>query len=234
MLTPLQKTTAQAIVNIFETGKPLGDYGRVTLLPGDTGGLTFGRSQTTLASGNLYKLVNAYCISESAQFAEPLRPYLERLREKDAELNSDRAIRQALKKTGDDPAMRDVQDAFFDKAYWNPAQKAADSLAIADPLGVAVIYDSKIHGSWARISNKVITNVGNPQSFGERPWIEAYVNERRNWLANHTNTLLRKTVYRMDAFRELIAQNRWALDLPLTVRGIAIEQATLMPQAPQV
>ncbi len=30
MLTILQKETAQSIVNIYETGKPLGDYGNIT------------------------------------------------------------------------------------------------------------------------------------------------------------------------------------------------------------
>lgn len=230
MLTPLQKKIAQAIVNIFETGKVAGDYGRVTVLVGDTGGLSFGRSQVTLASGNLHKLIRAYCISESARFAEMLRPYLERLRQRELALNSDRPLRRALKKTGNDPAMCEVQDAFFDRAYWNPAQKAADTLAITEPLSVAVVYDSKIHGSWTRISNNVIRRVGNPALFGERPWIEAYVNERRSWLANHSNALLRKTVYRMDAFLELIQQARWALDLPLVVRGITIDQEMLMPQ----
>ena len=39
-LTPTQKATAQAIVNIFETGRVHGDYGQVTLLAGDTGHLT--------------------------------------------------------------------------------------------------------------------------------------------------------------------------------------------------
>jgi chitosanase len=47
MLTDLQTRAAQAIVNVFETGTPRGDYGRVTLLAGDTGHLTYGRSQTT-------------------------------------------------------------------------------------------------------------------------------------------------------------------------------------------
>ena len=35
MLTELQKRTAQAIVNLFETGQVRGDYGKVTLIPGD-------------------------------------------------------------------------------------------------------------------------------------------------------------------------------------------------------
>ncbi len=44
MLTDLQKRTAQAIVNIFETGKVRGNHAQVTLIPGDTGHLTYGRS----------------------------------------------------------------------------------------------------------------------------------------------------------------------------------------------
>ena len=43
-ITDLQKKTAQAIVNIFETGQVHGDYGKVTLLSGDSGHLTYGRS----------------------------------------------------------------------------------------------------------------------------------------------------------------------------------------------
>ena len=54
MLSEQQKPTAQAIVNLFETGRVRGDYAGVTLIPGDTGHLTSGRSQTTLASGNLH------------------------------------------------------------------------------------------------------------------------------------------------------------------------------------
>jgi chitosanase len=50
MVTDLQKRSAEAIVNVFETGTPRGDYGQVTVVPGDTGHLTYGRSQTTLAS----------------------------------------------------------------------------------------------------------------------------------------------------------------------------------------
>ena len=60
-LAPLQKAAAQAIVNIFETGSVRGDYGEVTLIPGDSGQLTYGRSQTTLASGNLFLLIQDYC-----------------------------------------------------------------------------------------------------------------------------------------------------------------------------
>ena len=60
MLTELQKKAAQAIVNIFETGRAEGEYGKVTLLPGDPGHLTYGKSQTTLTRGNLFLLIKAF------------------------------------------------------------------------------------------------------------------------------------------------------------------------------
>ena len=76
MLTELQKKAAQAIVNIFETGRAEGEYGKVTLLPGDPGHLTYRKSQTTLTSGNLFLLIKAYTESESAEFAPDLSEFL--------------------------------------------------------------------------------------------------------------------------------------------------------------
>ena len=79
MISTLQKQSAQAIVNIFETGKALGDYGNVTLLAGDAGHLTYGRSQTTLASGNLLLLLRAYVAAPGATHAAVLKPFMPRV-----------------------------------------------------------------------------------------------------------------------------------------------------------
>src|ERR1051326_1334605 len=95
-ITDLQKKTSQAIVNIFETGHLQGDYSKVTLLAADTGHLTYGRSQTTLASGNLYLLVKAYCEADGAQFADALRPYSSRLSNRDLTLDTDLPFRRLL------------------------------------------------------------------------------------------------------------------------------------------
>jgi chitosanase len=78
MLTPTQKQTVQSIVNLFETGSALGNYGSVTVIAGDTGHLTFGRSQTTLASGNLLSLLQRYCDNVGAGFGARLKPWLSR------------------------------------------------------------------------------------------------------------------------------------------------------------
>jgi hypothetical protein len=67
MLTNTQIATCQSIINIFETSAVLGEYGNVTVIDGDSGHLTFGRSQTTLGSGNLADLLERYCGNAGAR-----------------------------------------------------------------------------------------------------------------------------------------------------------------------
>jgi chitosanase len=226
MLTPLQKKTAQAIVNIFETGRAIGDYGSVTLIPGDSGHLTYGRSQTTLASGNLALLIHAYCAAGGVLSAD-LRPFLPAFDNRDLSLDSNEQVKTMLRSAGSDPVMRNVQDAFFDRVYWAPAIEAAGRLGITLSLGAAVVYDSKIHGSFERIRAMTDQQRGAAGALGERKWVEAYVEVRRNWLATHANNVLHGTVYRMDAFKGLIAKNAWDLTLPLTVRNVIISAELL-------
>jgi chitosanase len=231
-LTPTQVATAQAIVNLFETGAVLGDYGNVTLIPGDTGHLTFGRSQTTLGSGNLGKLLQQYCANPGAVFGERLAPYLPRFAAIDLTLDEDTKLHNVLRATADDRIMRETQDRFFDTAYWQPAHKAAARLGIMAPLGVAVVYDSHVHGSWGAMRDRTTAAVGTPAAAGERAWIAEYVKQRRQWLAGSTRDDLRATVYRMDAFQRLIANDMWALPLPLVVRGREISTLTLAALPP--
>jgi chitosanase len=232
MLTDLQKKTAQAIVNIFETGSAQGKYGNVTLLPGDTGHLTYGRSQTTLASGNLYLLIKAYCAAAGAQFAGALQPYLQPLSARNTSLDMNTAFRALLSQAGDDPVMHGVQDQFFDRAYWTPSVQDAAGSGVSGALGTNVVYDSHIQGAWGTLRDITNTRHGQASVIGEQPWITAYVNERRNWLANNANPLLHGTVYRMDSFLQLIRGNKWDLPLPLTVRGVLIDEVVLSGTAP--
>jgi chitosanase len=75
--------------------------------------------------------------------------------------------------------------------------------------------------------DRTLERFGRATEIGQNTWVAHYVRTRRDWLANHSNSLLRKTVYRMDAFRRLIDQGRWALELPLHVRGIRIDDEVL-------
>ncbi len=228
LLTDLQKGAVQAIVNIFETGTPLGDYASVTLLEGDTGHLTYGRSQTTLASGNLYLLIKDYVDTADALVAEALQSYLPRLDAIDLSLDEDTEFHALLRSAGSDPAMQRVQDAFFDRIFWAPAVRSAAYIDSTMALGMAVIYDSRIHGSWQAIRDRVIKEYGSLSDLGENTWMWRYVAYRRNWLATHKNTLLRRTVYRMESMQTLMGSEKWDLSLPFSVRGITIDRSVLM------
>lgn len=232
MLTPTQKQTAKAIVNIFETSSVLGDYGMVTLIEGDTGHLTFGRSQTTLGSGNLHKLLLEYCNNPGARFRETLLPYMPRFATRDFGLDNDQHLHNILRASADDPVMRETQDAFFDQVYWQPAERAAALSGICTPLGIAVVYDSIVHGSIKLIRDRTNQFSGTVKNLGERAWIAAYVRARRQWLGNHPRRDLRPTVYRMEAFQRLLDLDAWGLELPLVVRGQEISAATLSATPP--
>ncbi|CAH1386120.1 chitosanase [Candidatus Nitrotoga sp. M5] len=227
MLTTTQKKTAESLVNIFETGRVLGDYGQVTLIAGDTGHLTFGRSQTTLGSGNLNELLQRYCANAGARFGSRIAPYLSRFAARDLKLDKEAKLHNLLRASADDNVMRDTQDTFFDEAYWQPAARTAKRLNITSPLGVAVVYDSFVHGSWRSMRNRTIQQVGDNTSCNEHKWITTYIAIRRAWLANSSRADLRATVYRMDAFQRLIDQDYWGLPLPLVVRGQEISTDSL-------
>jgi chitosanase len=227
MVTDLQKRSAEAIVNVFETGTPRGDYGQVTVVPGDTGHLTYGRSQTTLASGNLYLLVKAYCESAGALYGDQLRPYLSRLADRDTSLDTDMPFRLLLKDAGGDVVMHQAQDAFFNRVYWEPSAAWCSQLGLGEALSNAVVYDSCVHGSWKKMLDKTVSMFGQPSASRERLWVEKYIDVRKDWLANNANLLLRKTVYRMTSFEQLIKDSEWALALPFKVRGVVIDESVL-------
>lgn len=234
-MNELQSKTAKAIVNVFETGRVRGNYGSVTRLPGDSGHLTYGRSQTTLASGSLFLLIRGYCHASTAAFAAAFEPFLSRLLQPDLTLDTDTPFRDLLRLAGDDPVMQKEQDRFFDAHYFDPACRLGAARGLQTPLGQAVVYDSVVHGSFktlaARVGKKVGTGAG---EVTEQDWTTAYVEERRAWLASRGG-LLAKTVYRMHAFKQLVDANKWDLPLPLDVHGVTITQAALeAPEPPTV
>jgi len=132
--------------------------------------------------------------------------------------------------------MQRVQDAFVDRVYWEPAVRAAEIVGLRCALSVAVIYDSTVHGSYQRIRRRVVRTVGTVDAVGEKRWVRAYVDIRGRWLGSHASALLRRTVYRMDAFKALMRARHWTLRLPFTVRGTVVNRATLdwPPEQPVV
>lgn len=232
MQSELQKRTVEALISVFEIGSALNDYGLVTVLPGDPALLCYGRCQIGLASGNLALLIDGYCAWEGAVYADAFAPYRERLRACDDRLAGDRDFRQLLETTGDDPTMWDAQDAFVDRIFWEATLRSAMRIGVTTALGVATIFDSRVHGAWQRLRVSTIQEQGVVDTVGEAAWIKAYLRERRKWLANHPIQALSHTVYRVDSLLALAEVGNWDLTLPLTVRGQRIDSDVLNGQRP--
>ncbi len=227
----LQKKTCIAIVNVFESGSAKGNYAAVTVVKGDAGHLTYGRSQTTLPSGNLYLLLKAYVDAPDAQYATEINPYLDRVAAKDLTLDFDMPFRAILKEAGQDPAMQREQDDFFDRAYYVPSMAAAKSAGLQLPLSQTVVYDSHIQGGWLRIYNRVLKAIGPVSSTSpEQQWVAKFVETRKDYL-NSCKPPLPASTYRMDSFNDLMQGNNWDLGLPLTVHGVQITDATFGAEA---
>jgi chitosanase len=227
-MNELQQTTARAIVNVFETGRILGNYAAIAVLKGDSGHLSYGRSQAALGSGVLYELLDAYCQKPGASHAAQLRGYLPRLKNKDFTLDNDEAFKALLKLAAtDDPLMRLTQDQFFDSRYLAPACSDGGSLGLVEPLGITVIYDSRIQGGWPLLKQRM----GPVTTRGSKDWVQRFIALRKNWLST-LKPPLPSTVYRMDAFDSLVKLEKWDLELPMVVHGVTLTAESLAGDTP--
>ena len=219
-LNDAQRSLTTRIVNVFETGKPEGDYGAVSVFddgPGRVPQITYGRSQTT-EYGNLPELLKNYIDSNGIHAAE-MSAYLPQLCS--GVLVKDAVFKRLLKQAGSDPVMIRVQDSFFDEKYFQPAQKWADKNGFVLPLSMLVIYDSFIHsGSVRDFLRARFPEVPPVKGGPEKSWTSAYVHVRHAWLATHSNAALHPTVYRTACFKEQMDKDNWDLDkVPVMANG---------------
>jgi chitosanase len=223
-LTIEEKSLIVRVINVFETGKPDGAYGLLVVMkdgPHKIPQITYGRSQTT-EYGLLRDLVQRYVAADGA-FSAALAPFADDIGSKP--LTDNLQFRDLLRRAGrEDPVMHSVQDQFFDERYFKPAMRWADQQQFTLPLSALVIYDSFVHSGgilWV-LRSKFAEN---PPSLGgdEKKWIKSYTNARNNWLANHSNKLLPKTIYRTECFNREIGRGNWGLSkAPIKANGVDV------------
>lgn len=219
MISDIQRGTIQAIIRLFETGTPIGDHSAVVVLP-DRAGISYGVVQATLASGNLYRLLNDYFLPVAPeQDRAAIAPYLPAIRLRDARMNNNENLRVLLRTLGRTPAMQAAQNRFAREVFLDPAERIAAARGWVHALSVGVICDSLVQGGWGIVSPLVDVDRSNEQA-----WIREYVDRRLNWLARHPRRILRQTVYRPHAWRQLIQANNWDLHLPIVVRGARLTE----------
>ena len=228
-ITPVVKQKIERVINAFETGSAQGNYSTLVKLQDYNDPVTktrivqvtYGRSQTT-EFGHLKALVQDY-INSNGIFANQLIPFVNRIGKKPS-LATDEVFCTTLKNAGkNDPVMKTCQDRLFETKYYQPAHTWFSLNGFTFPLSLLVIYDSFIHsGSILSFLRKKFTTAIPANGGNEKDWISNYVNARHNWLANHSNALLRNTVYRTTCLKEQIQHNDWDLSQSINAHGVTI------------
>ena len=212
------KLKALAIVHVFETGKPLGDYAACVVL-NDGAGVSYGINQFTHRSGSLAQVVEAYLKTGASAGREVLAaalPILESSTTRNiARLSASVAFKHALRAAAATPEMKAAQNKIAFERYLLPALRECERRGFTQALSLAVVYDSITHGSWERLS-AVISKAD------ERQWITSYVRRRHLWLTSIRR--LRVTNYRTRFFLNQIMIGNWTLKLPLNVHGVALRE----------
>lgn len=232
-ISPEQRHTIDCVVAIFETGKvpSAKSYGTCSIL-NDGAGISYGKHQCTDKAGSLDLVCKRY-IELGGQQAPVLKEYMNYLATNEsAKFNNVTAnypawlnsLINVLKSAGDDPLMHQAQDEVFDKNYWMPAVNHCKDIGIKSALGHLVIYDTCIHSGPGRVSSlRAKFPEASPSRGGdEKAWVLAFLNARRDWLSANSNPLVQKTVYRIDAMKEIATAGNWDLATPLTVRKVKI------------
>jgi chitosanase len=219
-----QKKKIQQIINVFETGTPAGKYDALVIFPDGKNGtrqITYGRSQTT-EQGNLKTLIDMY-IARHGKFAGEFAPFRNQIGTVPLVDNS--TFKALLRKSArEDVIMRDAQDEFFDILYYTPALAFFTDLKLTLPLSLLVVYDSFIHsGRVLPFLRERFTALPPSRGGDEKTWVSEYVRVRHEWLETHTRTILRKTIYRTQCFRDQIKNNNWQLEKPVNANGTVVD-----------
>jgi chitosanase len=214
------------ILSVAETGKPVWDPAAVYVY-GDGKG---GRKQCTLSigftadGGNLTKVLERYVAGGA--YGPQLAPHIAAL--KAGNSGTDSSFINLLKEIGKkDPLMMSVQEEMFDKLYLGPAFAWASKHGFTLPLSYLVIADSFLHSGsmldflMSRFPEK------KPVAGGDsKAWIMAYTKARKDWLANHSQQILRNTVYRCNCFLSQIDKQNWDLEeTPVVMHGTPVNYA---------
>ena len=163
-ITEAQKRTIEQLTSVFENGTPEFQYSYIEDI-GDGAGPTVGRIGFT--GGELALLVGRYVVRKNS--ATPLAAYLSCLEQKGSAIMTDYAclypsltrsqmadpqfkargiaevdFGKAWAEAGADPVMREIQDAYVEKTYYEQAITEFRDMHLRTALALAFIYDTVV------------------------------------------------------------------------------------------
>jgi chitosanase len=223
-------TLIRRVLSVAETGKPVWDPASVYVYYDDNR-FDPPRRQITLSigfteSGNLKRLLERYVAKNGAR-AAAFAGYLPTLGLKSAPSRADDSnFKKLLKEAGAEPAMVQAQQECFDELYLGPAFDWAATYGFTLPLSYLVIADSFLHSGsmlgflMSRFPEKKPKDGGR-----EKVWINDYLAARKQWLANHSNQILNKTIYRANCYLTELSRDNWNLETgPIVMNGTPVDR----------
>jgi hypothetical protein len=162
------------IAGVFEGG-------RASLNNLDTGVISYGKHHATLASGSLARVLARFAALTSTDTGRKATTYLDRAYAKDETLRNDLEFLQLLKDTVRERAMARAQDDVATLEYWKPACNQAAADHVTSALGLAIYYDTMIHGGLLSISERTKQRLSR-EAASEPEFLEAFLAERRHYL----------------------------------------------------
>ena len=234
------RTVIWDITGIFESGKPGGNP--AAYQNKDSGIVSYGAHQVTLASGNLGRVLTIFFQKSNSAASQALQQeFMGRVQDKNQHegLRNDGRFRDLLIQAANEPAMIAAQDDIFGEGFYIPAVAEAQKLGIQTPLGVACIYDTRIqHGAggstflFGLTKDKAGGNIGQ-NGLTEAAWLAVFLDEREallHRLANkaeqngdaNSGRFLRNSTFRVQELRTLLQANNLGLTGQFTVRGFKL------------
>jgi hypothetical protein len=210
LLSIRQQRTIRSIVLQFEGTR----YDTVTPFNQD---IMYGIGGWRIGDGRLSKLLVDYAKMDLARDAGKITLFLERLETKDTSLASDTTFISILRDAATDPVMQTTQETSFDTETLDPALKVATSLGIKTPLGILLVYDSRVLGGFPAAAKATTETLGGSPANGidEHAYVTKLDQLRHDALRQlgQRYPAFEKTwLKRADFITALIAKEDWQLD----------------------
>lgn len=130
----------------------------------DSGIISYGRFQFTLAAGSFITVISRYIERSNSEVAGRLKGYMPRLNAKDEGLRKDPELKALCQEAAKDPIMQAIQDEVATEGFWQPViDLSVKPRNIQSALGYALLFDMSIqHGRFNFLVPKTEEVLGVP------------------------------------------------------------------------
>ncbi|MBA3868892.1 MAG: chitosanase, partial [Anaerolineae bacterium] len=150
--------------------------------------ISYGRFQFTLTSGNLSNVLRSWRDGPTSQGQAPkawaiINASMDRVTAQDASLADNNEFKNALRQAGRTQSMREAQDNYGQRNFFDPAVKLANREGVQSRVGQAIYFDTYIQGprGLRSIIEKTRAAIGD-EKMGEQAYLNRFLDERAAYM----------------------------------------------------